>query len=454
MTAAPVLEVDAETPEIFDYLYDPPLGTMRYRGSYGGRGGGRSWQIARALLIHGMNQVLRILCAREFQNSIKDSVHKLLCDQIDAMGLGGFYRITETSIIGINGTEFLFKGLRRDVDGLKSTEGIDICWIEEAHRVSEHSWRTVIPTIRKKGSEIWFSFNPELETDPTYVRFVLNTPPRSIIRKVSFSDNPFLPEVLHEEEQQLLLTDPEAHAVVWGGDVWRRTDAEIFGGKCVVEDFESPVFIEAEQRWSLDGWQGPYYGLDFGFANDPAVCDRLWIAPGPKGPRLMVDYEEYGTKLNADDLAQKCREVPGAEEHTIFADCSRPETINELRLRGLRVVGAPKWDGSIKDGISHIRTYSQVVIHPRCKLSIGEIRMYRYKVDPLTEEVLPIIIDKHNHGWDAKRYALSRLIKRRRRPQILVGGGTAPAAESAHANGNGNGNGAEPAKTKRRVAIL
>lgn len=395
------LTVTVDTPAIFGYLYDPPLGAVRYRGSHGGRGGGQSWQIARALLIHGAEKTLRILCVREFQSSIRDSVHKLLSDQMEAVGLGSFYQVTQSSIIGLNGTEFLFKGLRRDVAEIKSTEGIDICWVEEAQRVSESSWEVLIPTIRKEGSEIWFSFNPDLETDPTYQRFVAHPEkyaPRSIIRRVNYRDNPFLPSVLAEEAAQLKVTDPEAYATVWEGEPWSRTDAEVFSGKWKVEDFEPQAH-----------WNGPYYGADWGFSQDPSVLLRMWVGDS----RLWIEYEEYGVQLSFQDMADRFRRIPGAADHTIRGDAARPETIAELNRLGLRVIAAPKWEGSVKDGIEHIRSYEMVIIHSRCELTTREARLYRYKTDPLTEDVLPVPIDKHNHTWDSARYGLAPLIQRR-----------------------------------------
>ena len=159
----------------------------RYKVLYGGRGGAKSWGIARALLILGAKNPIRILCAREFQTSIRDSVHKLLCDQIESLGLLGFYEITQASIRGRNGTEFSFVGLKNNVSNIKSYEGVDICWVEEAQTTSRLSWNILIPTIRKGGSEIWISFNPELETDETYQRFVASPPEDCITMRVNWS---------------------------------------------------------------------------------------------------------------------------------------------------------------------------------------------------------------------------------------------------------------------------
>ncbi len=194
---------DVQIPAKFDYLFDPPLGSVRYRGSYGGRGSGKSHTKATALLVHGAARPLRILCAREYQASIRDSVHKLLADKIEALGMQGLYRVQERGIFGTNGTEFLFKGLRKNIAEVKSTEGIDIAWVEEAQAVSKVSWETLIPTVRKEGSEIWLSFNPDQASDETYQRFVVNPPARSIIRKIGFEDNPFCPGVLIEEAREL-----------------------------------------------------------------------------------------------------------------------------------------------------------------------------------------------------------------------------------------------------------
>jgi len=392
-----VTTATVEIPEAFDYLFDPPLGDARWRAGYGGRGSGKSQSKARALLVHGYQQRLRILCAREFQASIKDSVHRLLSDQIDAMGLGGAYEVQQTGIFGANGTEFLFKGLRHNINEIKSTEGVDICWVEEAQAVSKASWEVLIPTIRKEGSEIWVSFNPDLESDATYQMLVAHQPPRAIVRKVNYTDNPFLPSVLRDEADHLRATDLEAYDHVWGGNPWTRTKASILADKCVVEAFTPG-----------EDWHGPYYGADWGFANDPTVIVRLWTHGGD----LYLEYGQGAPLLNNDQTADLFRQVPGLPAYVVRADSARPETINEMKRRGLRVEGAPKWDGSVKDGIAHLRSYGRIVIHPRAPMAIEEAKLYRYKTDPSSGDVLPVPVDKHNHIWDAVRYALAPLIKR------------------------------------------
>lgn len=207
--------VDAQfPPKMIDSLFHTKA---RYRTWFGGRGGSKSWSIARALLIKGVNDPLRILCAREYMSSVHDSVHRLLADQIIALGLQDFYTVEKAQIFAPNGTEFRFAGIRNNVMTIKSFEGIDIAFCEEAQNITDNSWNVLIPTIRKKNSEIWICFNPELATDPTYKRFVLNPPPDSIVTKINFDDNPFFPEVLKAEAEYLKATDPDAYANVWLG---------------------------------------------------------------------------------------------------------------------------------------------------------------------------------------------------------------------------------------------
>jgi phage terminase large subunit len=220
-----VAEGEIGDPAKLQFLFEP----HRYKVLYGGRGGAKSWGIARALLIQGAANPLRILCAREIQHSIQDSVHRLLADQVHALGLGDFYQVRQTEITGLNGTEFLFAGLRQqDVHKIKSFEGADRCWVEEAQAVSEKSWSILTPTIRKPGSEIWVSFNPELDTDPTYLRFVVRPPEGAAVVQVNWHDNPWFPPELEKERADLAARDPEAYENVWEGRCKSVVDGAIY----------------------------------------------------------------------------------------------------------------------------------------------------------------------------------------------------------------------------------
>lgn len=380
-------EVDLDIPDVFEDLFVP----HRFKIYHGGRGSAKSWSVARALVVRGYMEKTRILCAREFQYSFADSVHKLLAEQIEAMGLSGFYRVIQGAIYGLNGTEFMFKGLRHNVKEVKSTEGVDICWVEEAQSVSKESWEVLIPTIRKDGSEIWVTFNPDDERDPTYQRFVTNTPPNAVVHEVNYDSNPYFPQVLRDEMEYMKRVDYDAYLHVWEGKPKTRSKAIVLSGKYRVEGFETPEDVD---RF--------FYGADWGFAQDPTVLIRCFI----RDRTLYIDYEAYGVGVELNDLPKLFSTVPGSNVWPIKGDNSRPETISHLNGMGLNILPAAKWPGSVEDGIAHLRGFDAIVIHERCKRTADEARLYSYKVDRVTEEVLPIIIDKHNHCIDALRYAL------------------------------------------------
>ena len=206
--------MQAEFPDKLEFLFKP----ARYKVLHGGRGSAKSWGIARALLIQAAQRPLRVLCTREVQKSIKDSVHRLLSDQIQALGLGWFYEILETEIRGPNGSLFLFAGLaQHTVESIKSYEGVDRVWIEEAQVVTKRSWDVLLPTIRKEGSEVWLSLNPDMETDETYQRFVSNPPPDAVVVQMNWRDNPWFPEVLEKERQETLRRDQSNYENIWEG---------------------------------------------------------------------------------------------------------------------------------------------------------------------------------------------------------------------------------------------
>jgi len=379
-------------PPVFTALYKP----RRYKIYYGGRGGAKSHSFARALVKMAAEKPLRILCTREFQSSIADSVHRLICDCIHEARLDDYFDITKTTITSSVGSTFIFKGLRRSINEIKSIEGVDICWIEEGQTISNASWEILIPTIRKEDSEIWISFNPVQETDPTYQRFVKSPPPKALCRKVSYEDNPYLPSTLEAERRYMLEVDPEAYAHVWGGECRTISDAVIFRGRFEVDEFDPPP----------PGTR-IYYGADWGFSQDPVALVRCWIA----GEQLFVDHEAWGIGIELDDLPDFFGKVPGSRDWKIEADNSRPETVAHVRRRGFNIVSAPKWPGSIEDGLAVLKGFRKIIIHPRCKHTGEEFRLYSYKTDRLTDEILPIIEDKHNHTIDALRYALSGIIK-------------------------------------------
>ncbi len=392
-------DVSVDIPEAFQFLLEP----HRYKSAYGGRGRGASWSFARVLLTLASYQKKRILCTREYQNSIKDSVYKVLCDQIDELNLNPYYNINKTEIFSKIGSEFIFKGLQHPLE-IKSIEGIDVVWLEEAQNVSEESWRFLIPTIRKDNSEIWLSWNTGEEKDPTYQRFVINKPPDCVSKLLTFKDNPFFPETLRKEMEHCRRVDRDAYLHIWEGQPLRQSEALVFNGKYVIEDFEAPDGIRF------------YYGGDWGFANDPTALIRCFIV----GNDLYIDHEACGTGVEFEEIPQLFDTIPGSRDNLIIADSARPETISYVKRQGFIIRACRKSAGAqvkttkigfVRDGISFLRKFDKIHIHSRCKHTRDEFDHYSFKTDKKTGEVLPILLDSFNHCIDSLRYALEELIQ-------------------------------------------
>lgn len=375
----------AEMPEWAGVLWEP----ARYIAVWGGRGASKSHSIASALVLRAAREPLRVLCAREIQRSIRDSVKRLLDDRIDELGLRDFYDSTDNELRGKNGSLFVFAGLRSNIASIKSMEGIDICWVEEANTVSQSSLNTLTPTIRKEGSQIIFSWNPDLETDPIDAMFRTDEPPPgSIVRKVNWQDNPFFPDVLRAEMEYDRRRDIDKYMHVWEGEYRRNSEARVFRN-WTVEEFEAPN--DAVFR----------YGADWGFSIDPSCLIRCYV----DGRKLYLDHEAVSYGCEIDQLPELFNHVPGAQRWLITADSSRPETISYMQRNGFKIVPAIKGARSVEEGVEFLKAYD-IVVHPRCEHAIRELTHYSYRIDDLTGLVLPMLADKDNHIIDAVRYAL------------------------------------------------
>jgi len=371
--------------------------TKRTLCLYGGRGSAKSESIARALLYEGNKSAKRILCCREYQNSIADSVHSLLKDIILECKFDD-YDATEKYIKHKNGTEFLFRGLKKEsVSSIKSLNKISICWVEEAQYITRQSLNILIPTIREQNSKIIFTMNPENETDPVYTDYILGNKDDVIKCNVNWYDNPWFPDVLRKEMEWDRANDIDKYNHVWGGECLKHSEAQIMNGRWVVYEFDSPNIQ----------FDTVYFGADWGFANDPTCLIRCFII----GNTLFIDYEVGGVGVELDDIPAMFDKIEGSRKFTIKADSSRPETISYIHRKGFNIRDAEKWPGSVEDGIAFLRSFDKIVIHPRCKNTITEFKLYSYKTDPKTGEILPIIIDKHNHYIDAIRYSMDGMVK-------------------------------------------
>jgi phage terminase large subunit len=383
----------------------------RYKVVYGGRGSGKSWQVALVLLLMAMMiPGFKVLCAREFQMSIKESVHTLLSGLIARLRLPywdvGLAEITYKP----NGSTFIFAGLWQNVEKIQSFDGVNVLWVEEGQKVSDHSWKTLIPTIRTAPpagwpapwpqSEIWITMNPIEESDPTAQRFIVNPPPNTIQVKVNWRDNPWLPSELRDEAEFLRRADPEEYYHVWEGYFWTRSDAQVFNKKWGVAPFVPG-----------DDWVGPFYGIDFGFSTTPMCIGKQWVY----NDCLYVQEAYGGLRVDTGDIPEQLDRMPEVKESrggVLFrADSARPEVISFLDKAGYCVCGAEKGPGSVEDGISFLRSFNRIVIHPDARMAEHDARLYKYKVDKHTDEVLKEIVKKNDDFWDQCRYALEPLIQ-------------------------------------------
>jgi phage terminase large subunit len=383
--------------------------------------------MARSLLIRGLRRKQLFLCAREYQVSIRQSVHRLLEAQINLLGLQGEYDVQRTTVVNRrNGTEFIFAGLHHNVDNIRSIEGIDVCWIEEGETISEESWRVLDPTVRGDDGEIWVSFNPKLGTDPTYVRMVGKSDkdhagrlPGCVSRKVSWKDNPWLSKRLRAQAEYMRENNPEAYLNVWEGELWSKNDAQVMNGKwCIASE---PII-------ALPEWNGPYFGADWGFAQDPNVLTKSYIhsitPPGalhvvdgeeyfiPQRKRLYVTNAEYEVGCDIINTPAMFDRIPQSRKYLIYADNARPETISHMKHAGFMIEPCEKWPGSVQDGITFLRGFEQIVIDPSLTELVDEMRFYSHKVDKLTSRVLPELVKGFDHGIDSLRYAMGPMITR------------------------------------------
>lgn len=377
-------------------VYEPLLYPARYKGAYGGRGSGKSHFFAELLIERCLMGKTDAVCVREVQKSLNQSVKKLLELKIDQLGLLGQFDIQAARIGAPYGGVIIFQGMQdHTADSIKSLEGYDVAWVEEAQSLSQRSLDLLRPTIRKEGSELWFSWNPSLETDPVDKLLRGDNPPSgAIIVKANYQDNPWLPEVLKAEIEYDQRRDPDKFRHVWLGEYQQHSEARVFKN-WVIEEFERP--------------QGTVYrlGADWGFAVDPSVLVRCSI----DGRRLYIDHEAYMVGCEIDQLPDLFDRIPESRKWFITADSARPETISYMRNHGYpKVNSAIKGAKSVEEGIEFLKSFD-IVVHPRCKHTIDELTLYSYKVDDLTGEVLPILADKDNHVIDAVRYALEGMRK-------------------------------------------
>lgn len=389
---------ELEFPEKLQCLFEP----ARYKVAHGGRGSAKSWSFARALLALGAQRKLRILCTREVQKSIKDSVHKLLSDQIEAIGLGWFYQIQNNEIRGANGTEFLFAGLAdHTVESIKSYEGVDVVWVEEAHKVSKRSWDILIPTIRKEGSEIWISLNPELESDETYSRFVLDPPGNAVVVQINYSDNPWFPDVLEQERVECLRRDPKGYPQIWEGKCLPAVAGAIYYDEMAAAQEQGRI-----TNVPYDPMLKVHVILDLGW-NDSMFVSL--VQRGLSDLRVIETFEEshktldwYSAELRKRNLNWGTMFLPHDGRHKDFKTGKSSQEIMEAM--GWTVEITPSL--SVEDGIRTTRmTFPRMYFDKTKSARIVQCaKRYRRSVNQQTNEPGAPLHDEFSHGADNLRY--------------------------------------------------
>jgi phage terminase large subunit len=377
-----------DTPRWFKPLLDP----SRYKGAHGGRGSGKSHAFAEAVIeAHVMDQRRRTVCVREIQKSLSQSVKRLLELKIEQLGVQSYFEVQETQIKSTQGDGLIiFQGMQNHTsDSIKSLEGYDCAWVEEAQSLSQRSLDLLRPTIRKPESELWFTWNPRNSTDPIDVLLRgENTPPRTTVCQVNYKDNPWFPDVLKSEMEYDRGRDPDKYKHVWLGGYVGNSEARVFRN-WTIEEFETPD--NATHR----------LGADWGFATDPTVLVRCHVI----GRTIYVDHEAYRVGCEIMDTPDLFLTVPESEKWPIVADNARPETISHMQRHGFpKIMPAVKGPKSVEEGVEWLKSHD-IVVHPRCKHTIDELTCYSYKTDGLTGAILPVLADRDNHLIDALRYA-------------------------------------------------
>jgi phage terminase large subunit len=389
------VDLEIETPR---HLL-PLIGPKRYKGLKGGRGSGKSHFFAE-LVVEKMilDPHHNVVCIREIQKSLKFSAKKLVEDKIREFNASSYFDITLTEIRRIGGTGvMIFQGMQdHTADSIKSLEGFDTAWVEEAQSISARSLELLLPTIRAEGSEILFSWNPNKETDPVEKLFK-DEDKNAICIHINYTQNKRIPQTLLDEAERHIRVNPDSFSHVWLGAFNTISDLLIFNGKYRVGEID------------VSGLDNPLFGADWGFAQDPTTLTKSWVI----GNTLYIEEEVGGVGVELDETAQLFDKIKGSRNHVIRADSARPETISHIRNKGFdRITSVQKWSGSVEDGINFMRSFDEIVINPSCKNTIVEFQNYSYKQDRVSGDILPVIVDKYNHYIDSIRYALTPLIKR------------------------------------------
>ena len=385
------------TPDWAKPFFDP----TRFKAVYSGRAGGKSHFFAELMLAKMVcDPSLQCVCIRRYRVSLTNSVLLLLKNKISDLKWEKYFEVQQTQIKRKGGRGFItFIGMQdHNASSIKGFENFGIAWVDEAAEIDQYSLDLLIPTLRSEGAETWFSWNPDQSSDPVDAFFRQEPIPKNaIVRGISFRDNPFLTDTSREDEERDRLADPEKHEWIWLGGYNVKSDAVVFAGKWRIAEVNTAQ------------WDGPYYGADWGFANDPTAVAEVWVS----GQQIYISRESYAYRLETDRVAPRWKaDLPNMERFVIRADNARPENISFVKRHGFsRLIACEKWPNCVEDGIDWLRSY-EILVNPNCTNMQAELKRYRYKQNK-GGDVLAQVLDRDNHLVDSMRYALQSLIKNR-----------------------------------------
>lgn len=441
VSANGVVETDDEPTILIPERLEKLLYPKRTKIVFGGRGSAKTRTVVSILTEFARFTTERVACFREIMASIKDSSHQEIADEVERKGLSDEFQVLEREIkVPFTKSRFSFGGLYRNITNVKGFAGATKSWIDEAENVSKDSLDILEPTLRGKGSELWYTFNPKEESDPMWATMVapywdkavdgIYEDDDTLIIECNHSHNPWLTHELIITRDKMKRVDYDRYLWIWEGKFRQNSDVKVFNKKWRVAEFTPDK-----------SWGDPMYGADFGFSQDPSTIVRVWV----KDDRLYVEYDasDVGVEINdmfhfyagddgatdkqrrylrerASDGKKVYKGIPEARKYLIRADCARPETISHIKAEGFKIVGCEKWSGSIEDGIAHMKGYEEIIIHPRCTATISDFAQYSFKVNRLTGDILTDIVDAHNNCIDPIRYAIGPLIKRKKQFKVFV----------------------------------
>lgn len=368
----------------------------------GGRGSGKSQSLAAIGILESYIDDGVILCCREIQKSISDSIYSMLVSYIEDKGLGKDFKILNTSITNLKtGAEFIFAGLKSNITSIKSINKLRVVLTDEAENISQNSWDILLPTPRYGDVRIYVVFNPRFEDDPTYQEFVAKTDDRKLVIDIQYTDNPWFPPSLERQRQRDAKGDAGRYAWIWKGSFLQITEASILAKKLVTRLFEVD-----------DSFGDPLIGVDWGFSNDPNAVTESYV----KENTLYIRNAAKRIGLELDDTAEwLVKHVPKIKQFTSRADSARPETISKVKHDKEHPIplikACKKWKGCVEDGIAQLQSFDEIVIHPDAEDCKAELTAYSFKKDKF-DEITAIPLDVDNHFADSLRYGIEPHIGR------------------------------------------